>query len=79
MCFRNDIILYSESQGRLLVSVNPSLKDKFEGYFKDLPISLIGTVRDDSEFIIYGQKDELLIHSNVDELNLNYRKTLNIY
>jgi phosphoribosylformylglycinamidine synthase len=76
---RNDIILYSESQGRLLVSVNPSLKDKFEGYFKDLPISLIGTVRDDSEFIIYGQKDELLIHSNVDELNLNYRKTLNIY
>jgi phosphoribosylformylglycinamidine synthase len=49
---RNDIILYSESQGRFLVSVNPSLQNEFEECFKGLPLAKIGRVRDDQRVII---------------------------
>ena len=76
---RNDIILYSESQGRFLVSVNPDNKDKFEKLFHDLPLHLIGSVTDGSSFIIEGAGGEKLIHADLTELEYNYKKKLKNY
>ena len=37
---RDDVMLYSESQGRVLVSVDPAKKEEFERLFAGLPLGL---------------------------------------
>ncbi|MDO8561773.1 MAG: phosphoribosylformylglycinamidine synthase subunit PurL [bacterium] len=41
---KDDAILFSESQGRMLVSVRPESKDAFEKIFRGLAVTEIGTV-----------------------------------
>ncbi len=76
---RNDIILYSESQGRLLVSVNPALQEDFEACFKDLPLKNIGRVRNDRQVVVTGIEGKRIINSELTEMNYFYRKTLKKY
>ncbi len=76
---RNDTLLYSESQGRFLVSVNPLNKEKFEKLFADLPCHMLGSVRDDSSFIIKGISGEIIINTDITEIDLNYKKKLKKY
>jgi phosphoribosylformylglycinamidine synthase len=54
---RSDYVLFSESQGRMLVSINPSNKNEFESHLKGLPFGIIGeTSADDSVVIKNGGK-----------------------
>jgi phosphoribosylformylglycinamidine synthase len=76
---RNDIILYSESQGRFLVSVNPSLQNEFEECFKGLPLAKIGRVRDDQRVIITGTDSKRIINTDLTEMNYFYKKMLKKY
>lgn len=76
---RNDTVLYSESQGRFLVSVNPENRDSFEKLFPDLPLSMIGTVNSGDSFTIRGISGEKLIESGLQEMEYNYKKTLKKY
>ncbi len=76
---RNDIILYSESQGRFLVSVNPALQNEFEACFGDLPLTKIGRVRDDQKVIVTGTEGKRIINTDITEMNYFYRKTLKKY
>ncbi|PKL18333.1 MAG: phosphoribosylformylglycinamidine synthase [Spirochaetae bacterium HGW-Spirochaetae-5] len=76
---RNDILLYSESQGRFLVSVNPSNRDKFENIFKDLPCHLLGNVKKESSFIIEGISGKKIIDTDIREIDYNYKKKLKKY
>jgi len=76
---RNDIILYSESQGRFLVSVNPSLKDEFEKCFDGLTIVQIGRVRDDNKVVITGTEGKRIINTELADMSYYYRKTLKKY
>jgi len=41
---RNDVILFSESAGRFIVTIDPGNQKAFEGIFKELPSACIGTV-----------------------------------
>jgi len=76
---RNDIILYSESQGRFIVSVNPALQSDFEECFRDLPLTKIGRVRDDQKIIISGTDSKRIINTDLTDMNYFYRKTLKKY
>jgi phosphoribosylformylglycinamidine synthase len=49
---RNDILLYSESQGRILVSVDPANQEKFEACFEGLQCALAGEVLGNKRVII---------------------------
>jgi phosphoribosylformylglycinamidine synthase subunit PurSL len=71
---RSDIALFSESQGRFLVSVDPKKKDAFESHFKGCAYSLIGSVTKETKIEISGNEG---YHAavTVDELNESYRKT----
>ena len=55
---RNDVLLYSESQGRLLISVAPQNVSAFEDCFKGLPFTKIGSVNESDriEIISDGKK-----------------------
>ncbi len=76
---RNDFILYSETQGRFLVSVNPELKEEFESHFTDLPLNVIGSVRDDQRVIVHGVDGKKLIDTDLHETGYYYKKTLKNY
>lgn len=69
---RDDFILFSESQGRILVSINPKNKIKFEKMMKDIPHVKIGLVTD-GQFEIRGLDNSVIIQTEVKELLKSYR------
>jgi phosphoribosylformylglycinamidine synthase len=68
-------ILFSESQSRIVVTVNSSKKNKFESYFKKNQLSLIGKVVKNKKIIFTtGNKDQFEI--GIDLLNNKYKRDL---
>jgi phosphoribosylformylglycinamidine synthase len=49
---RKDTLLFSESQGRLLISINPANKKAFEKIFDKLPCVCLGVVSEEAQMII---------------------------
>ena len=70
---RNDTILYSESQGRVLVSVNPARKVEFEKVFTGLPLGLVGTVSGSADMEIFGLKKKKIVQISIDDLMKAYK------
>jgi phosphoribosylformylglycinamidine synthase subunit PurSL len=68
--FRADHVLFSESQSRFVVTLDPKNQEKFETLFEDVPFALLGTVTNNNKFTI---KD--LIDTDIETLNTHYRKT----
>lgn len=73
---RLDHILFSESQSRFIVTINPKNKAEFERHFLGLPLSKIGTITTDQNFILKSGNKEI-IKTNITALNQFYRKTFN--
>jgi phosphoribosylformylglycinamidine synthase len=65
---REDAILFSESQSRLLVTVRPENRQAFEELFADRPVSLLGEVSADQELQIFGLKDQVLVRAEINDL-----------
>jgi phosphoribosylformylglycinamidine synthase len=72
---REDVILYSESQGRLLVSVAPANCAAFEEVFAGLPCARIGRVTRDGAIMVRGCDGTPVIRSDVAALLGSYRGT----
>ncbi|MBT7702817.1 phosphoribosylformylglycinamidine synthase, partial [Candidatus Peregrinibacteria bacterium] len=72
---RPDHLLFSESQGRLIMSINPAKKDEFEALFTDLPLAQIGTVREDEKFTLTDLEGQTVIDTDTSTLDKNYRLT----
>jgi phosphoribosylformylglycinamidine synthase subunit PurSL len=65
--FARDRILFSESCGRMIVSVAPENKKAFEKSLKGRPIARVGRVRKDKTFII-KEKKETVVRLSLGEL-----------
>jgi len=76
---RNDYLLYSESQGRILVSINPKNKIKFEKNFRSTTFALVGKVTNDRIFEVIGLENKKIINLKVDELEKAYKSTFKNY
>ena len=50
----NDVILFSESAGRFIVTIDPENRESFDKIFKGLNFACIGTITAESDFIIKG-------------------------
>ncbi|MDO8609749.1 MAG: AIR synthase-related protein [bacterium] len=72
---RNDFGLFSESQGRILVSINPKNKSNFEKIMKGNVIAEIGKVTDDSILTVKGKSNKTIINSEVNTLLKSYKST----
>ena len=71
----NNHVLFSESQSRILVTVNSSNRKKFESYFKKNQLSLIGkTIKSKKIHFTMPNKEEFEV--NINSLNDKYRKDL---
>ena len=66
-------IMYSETQGRFVVSIDPENKGAFENEMKGFVFSEIGSVRSDGKFIVM-QNGRALVESSVGRMERAYKK-----
>ena len=71
----DDHILFSESQSRIVATVSPSKKNKFENYFKKNQLSLIGKVIKNKK-IIFTTTNKGQFEIGIDLLNNKYKRDL---
>ncbi|MCD5397943.1 AIR synthase related protein, partial [candidate division NPL-UPA2 bacterium] len=73
---RNDIILFSESASRFVVTVPAENEEEFEKLLSENIWAQIGRVRDDKRFLIRGLEGRLVVEVDIDELKEAYKKPL---
>ena len=67
--------LFSESPGRMLVSISPANKKEFERLMNGNKFKLIGVVCRNNSFEVIRPTGKNIIKTSVDELLIHYRKT----
>ena len=68
---RTDVLLYSESSGRFVLSVAPEDRDAFEQLMRDVPCACVGQVRGDRRFCLPDMSWDILA------LKQAWKETLN--
>jgi phosphoribosylformylglycinamidine synthase len=82
---REDYALFSESQGRIVLTVAPQYKERFEAVMKGTPLAEIGalTINNnsilESAFMIRGQDGREIINTTVGSLLKSYKSTFEGY
>ncbi|MBF0620194.1 MAG: phosphoribosylformylglycinamidine synthase subunit PurL [Candidatus Omnitrophica bacterium] len=73
---RDDMVLFSESNSRILVEVAPEDQMAFERLLKGVVFGMIGRVQEAPEMFVYGLKDNLCLKADVQELKEAWKKPL---
>ncbi len=71
----DDVLLFSESASRLLVTVRPEHRERFEALFAGQACSCLGTVTAERELRITGHNGAVLV-SNIDDLKAAWQSPL---
>lgn len=66
-------ILYSETQSRFIVTINPDKKKEFEKAMKNFKMAQVGIVSDKEDFIV-SMGDDTVIESYVKALDKTYKE-----
>lgn len=72
----DDFLLFSESNSRFLVEVEPQNIDTFEKHMTDVPIGCLGTVTDTNEFVIDGLTGKTVIDTTIEKLKSAWQTPL---
>ena len=72
---RDDFLLYSESAGRFIVTVDPKRQQVFESCFQGLPVALIGQVTELPHLQVRGLNGQNIIDQNVSALKDAWQQT----
>ena len=75
---RADQILFSESQSRFVVEVNPDQGKMIQKIFEGLPIFKLGEITPEPELKIDFQK-RVLLKTSLDDLRQAYKSTMSKY
>jgi phosphoribosylformylglycinamidine synthase len=70
----DSVLLYSESAGRFVVTIDPARRDAFEKIFAGEAIGRIGTVTESSLFRIYGKDGSAIIEEDISLLKDCWKK-----
>jgi phosphoribosylformylglycinamidine synthase len=76
---RNDFALFSESQGRILVTINPKNIKEFEKIMKKNWFRQIGQVTDDQQLVINGLDNKEVVNLDLEKLEKAYKLTFKDY
>jgi phosphoribosylformylglycinamidine synthase len=74
--YREDVLLFSESNSRLIAEVSPAHEKALAKIFKGITLARIGTVEASPEFIVYGLHDQPVINAGIDELKEIWKSPL---
>jgi phosphoribosylformylglycinamidine synthase len=71
---RDDSLLFSESAGRFIVTIDPQNKKQFETVFKGGPCTCIGQVTERPDLVIRGLGENTIVTLGVTELKKAWKK-----
>jgi phosphoribosylformylglycinamidine synthase len=71
---RNDQVMFSESAGRFVVTIDPQNRDAFENLFETSTCACIGTVTATPQFEIKGLDQETIVSLTVKDLQVAWKK-----
>jgi len=71
---RDDIILFSESAGRFIVTIDSANRDSFEELFNGLPFACVGHISEEPELIVKGIDNNTIVDVSVKELKAAWKK-----
>jgi phosphoribosylformylglycinamidine synthase len=71
---RDDVLLYSESPGRFIVTIDPRNKKRFDALMAGLPATCIGAVTAEPRLVVRGQNGATIIGVNVSDLKQSWQK-----
>ncbi len=72
---RPDLLIFSETPGRFIVTVRPDNADAFEQLLSECVLSRIGEVTEEKSFVVISSEAEI-INTPVGGLKESYKKTL---
>jgi len=73
---RDDLVLFSETQSRLVVTVSPHNKDAFEALFKGVVYGLLGQVTSAPVFTVTGLGGREIIRARIQDLKDAWKRPL---
>jgi len=76
---RNDYALFSESQGRIIITIDPKNKKQFETIMESNVFSQIGKVTKNKAIIIKNKKGETIVNLDLKLALKNYKSTFKNY
>ncbi len=76
---RDDFALYSESQGRILVTISPKNKPAFEKLMQGNTYAEIGKVTKEQVLIVKGLKEKEVVNLHLEKAVTAYRETFKDY
>jgi phosphoribosylformylglycinamidine synthase II len=71
---RDDAVLFSESAGRFVVTVDPHKQAKFEALFQGVPCACIGMVTASARLIVRGLAGDVIVDAGVQDLKDAWKK-----
>jgi phosphoribosylformylglycinamidine synthase len=72
---RDDTLLFAESAGRFIVTLDPCRRQEFEAMLNGCAWACVGTVTAEPELVIRGLNDAVIISIPVQELKAAWKKT----
>ena len=72
----NDVLLFSESQSRFLVEIEPQHREAFETRMGEVSIGCLGTVTEGEAFIVTGTDGVRIIETQLSVLKAAWQETL---
>jgi phosphoribosylformylglycinamidine synthase len=73
---RDDLILFSESQSRFVITVDPDVKEQVEQELGGVPFDCIGRVSKDDRFQIRGTGGSIIVSTTIGELKIAWKEPL---
>ena len=77
LMFRDDLILFAESNTRFIAEIKPEKQYEFEKLMGITPFAKIGCVTDSGKLEVTGIKGTTVISQNISELKAAWQKPLN--
>jgi phosphoribosylformylglycinamidine synthase len=71
---RDDSVMFSESAGRFIATIDPRMRPAFEKQFKGIACACIGTVTATPQFEVKGIDQKTILSVSVDELKTAWKK-----
>ena len=76
MTTTDDVLLFSESTSRFVVEVEPQHEETYKTCMADVPTACIGTVIEDTAFIVTGTNGKHIVETSIDVLKAAWQGTL---